>query len=201
MMTYIESILALFAIVDPLGNIPIFIDVVEHVPEGQSQKAFNTAVAVGVCILVIFSFAGRQILTQVFHIELEALKIAGGILLLVIAIDHLIFGNLRRSVSVNGVMGPYELGCVPLACPILAGPGAMVTSLTTLETKGPAAALVAIAVVFGVLWLIMRFIEPLHKILGRLVSIVISKVMCLFIAAIGVHLIMTALQQYFKGIV
>ena len=195
-MIYIESILALFAIVDPVGNIPILLDVVEHVPQGQSRKAFNTAVIVGVSILVIFAFAGKQVLTGIFHIQIYDLKIAGGILLLIIAIDHLIFGTLRRSVAVSGTLGPYEVGCVPLACPMLAGPGAMVTSLTTLETHGPIAVLLAIAVVFFILWLIMRFIDPLQRLLGRLFCMVFSKVMCLFIASIGVHMIMSALQYY-----
>jgi len=54
-MPYIEAILALFAIVDPIGNIPIFLDIVEHTPNGQSRKAFNTAVGVGVIILLVFS--------------------------------------------------------------------------------------------------------------------------------------------------
>jgi len=199
-MSYIEPILALFAIVDPIGNIPILLDVAEHVPKGQTQKAFNTAVIVGVCILVGFAFAGKQILTGVFHIQIHDLKIAGGILLLIIAIDHLVFGTLRRSVSVSGVASPYEIGCVPVACPLLAGPGAMVTSLTTLEESGPIAALVAIAVVFSILWLIMRFIEPLQKLLGKLFCMVFSKVMCLFIASIGVHMIMSALQHYFTPV-
>ena len=196
-MSYVEAILALFAIVDPIGNIPIFLDVAEHIPNGQSQKAFNTAVTVGVLILLIFSFAGNAILNNIFHIELADLQLAGGILLLIIAIDHLIFGSLRRSVAVNGILTPHEVGCVPLACPLLAGPGAMVTSLTTLESSGPAKAVVAIAVVFGILWLIMRFIQPIHRFLGRLVCMVFSKVMCLFIAAIGVHMIMSGLQHYF----
>ncbi len=198
-MVYVEAILALFAIVDPIGNIPIFIDVAEHIPNGQSQKAFNTAVTVGVIILLVFSFAGNVILNYIFHIQLADLQLAGGILLLIIAIDHLIFGSLRQSVAVQGSFGPYEIGCVPLACPLLAGPGAMVTSLTTLERSGPAAAIIAIAVVFGILWLIMRFVQPIHKILGRLVCMVFSKVMCLFIAAIGVHMIMSGLLFYFKN--
>ena len=189
--------MALFAIVDPVGNIPMFIAVAEHVPEGQSRKAFNTAVAVGVCILVVFSFAGKQILTRVFHIELDALRIAGGILLLIIAIDHLIFGTLRKSVAVSGTLSPVEVGCVPLACPMLAGPGAMVTSLTTLETAGALTAVTSIAVVFGVLWLIMRFLDPLGRFLGKLFCLIFSRVMCLFIASIGVHMIMTSLQHYF----
>ena len=198
-MAYLEAILALFAIVDPIGTIPIFLDVAEHVPNGQSRKAFNTAVVVGVIILLVFSFAGNAILERIFHIELADLQLAGGILLLIIAIDHLIFGLLRRSVSVTGTLTPYEVGCVPLACPLLAGPGAMVTSLTTLESSGPLKAVVAIATVFGILWLIMKFIEPIHKFLGRLVCTVFSKVMCLFIAAIGVHMIMSALQYYFSA--
>ena len=196
-MSYVEAILALFAIVDPIGNIPILLDIAEHTSNGQSQKAFNTAVTVGVLILLIFSFAGNAILNHIFHIELADLQLAGGILLLIIAIDHLIFGSLRRSVAVDGIFTPHEIGCVPLACPLLAGPGAMVTSLTTLESSGPAKAIIAIAVVFGILWLIMRFIQPIHRFLGRLVCTVFSKVMCLFIAAIGVHMIMSGLQHYF----
>ena len=199
MMSYLEAILALFAIVDPIGNIPIFIEVADHIPEGQSQKAFNTAVIVGVIILLTFSFAGNVILDYIFGIKLADLQLAGGILLLVIAIDHLVFGTLRRSVAVSGTFGPYEVGCVPLACPLLAGPGAMVTSLTTLERSGPAEAVLAIAVVFGLLWIIMRFVQPIHRFLGKIVCTVFSKVMCLFIAAIGVHMIMSGLLYYFKS--
>ena len=196
-MSYIEAILGLFAIVDPIGNIPILLHISEHTGAGQSQKAFNTAVAVGVIILLAFSFAGNWVLSRIFHIQLADLQVAGGILLLIIAVDHLVFGVLRRSVMVEGTFSAYEIGCVPLACPLLAGPGAMVTSLTTLEKSGPAQAVVAIVVVFGALFLIMRFIQPIHKFLGKMVCTVFSKVMCLFIAAIGVHMIITGLQYYF----
>ena len=69
-MSYIEAILALFAIVDPIGNIPILLSVAEHTPNGQSRKAFNTAVTVGVLILLVFSFAGNWVLNRIFHIQL-----------------------------------------------------------------------------------------------------------------------------------
>lgn len=196
-MGYLEAILALFAIVDPIGNIPMFLHVADQFPQDQSRKAFNIAVSVSVIILLIFSFAGNAILNTIFNIQLADLQLAGGILLLIIAIDHLVFGTLKKSVTIDEKYAAQEVGCVPLACPLLAGPGAMVTCLTTLERSGPAKAMVAIAVVFGVVWLIMRFIQPLHKILGRLVCTVFSKVMCLFIAAIGVHMIMGALKTYF----
>ena len=72
-MLYLEAILALFAIVDPIGNIPIFLGVAEHVGDGQSRKAFNTAVGVGVVILLAFSFAGNIVLNRIFHISLADL--------------------------------------------------------------------------------------------------------------------------------
>ena len=199
-MAYLEAILALFAIVDPVGNIPMFLHISEHVPDGKANKAFNTAVGVAIIILLIFCFAGNWILDNIFHISFADLQLAGGVLLLIIAIDHLIFGTLKKSVTVNGQASAVELGCVPMACPLLAGPGAMVTSLTTFqsETAGPMQAVVAIFVIFALVWIITRFLGPIHKLLGRLFCMVFSKVMCLFIAAIGVHMIMSGLKYYFS---
>lgn len=130
-MVYLEGILALFAIVDPVGNIPMLIGVRDFVPAGQVHRAYNVAVIVGVSILLIFSFAGNVVLNYVFQIELADVQVAGGILLLITAIDHLVFGQLRKSVEIRGQSAAIEVGCVPLACPLLAGPGAMVTSLST----------------------------------------------------------------------
>lgn len=199
-MSYLEAILALFAIVDPVGNIPMFLHISEHVPDGKANKAFNTAVGVAIIILLIFCFAGNWILDNIFHISIADLQLAGGVLLLIIAIDHLIFGTLKKSVTVNGQASAVELGCVPMACPLLAGPGAMVTSLTTFQsaTAGPMQAVVAIFVIFALVWIITRFLGPIHKLLGRLFCMVFSKVMCLFIAAIGVHMIMSGLKYYFS---
>ena len=186
----------MFAIVDPIGNIPMFLGVADHVAEGQSQKAFNTAIMVGLCILLIFTFAGRSILVHVFHIEMADLQLAGGILLLIIAVDHLVFGTLKKSVAVEGTFAPYEIGCVPLACPLLAGPGAMVTCVNTLEKAGPIKAVTAILAVFLFVWLVMRFLRQIHSFVGKLFCTVFSKVMCLFIAAIGVHMIMVSVRYY-----
>lgn len=196
-MDYFEAILALFAIVDPVGNIPMFLHISEHVPDGQQHKTFTTAVAVGIIILLIFTFAGNWVMSNIFHINFQDLQLAGGILLLIIAIDHLIFGTLKRSVSVSGTLSAVEVGCVPMACPLLAGPGAMVTSLTTLQSHGPVQAVVAILAIFGLVWFITMFLKPIHKLLGRLFCTVFSKVMCLFIASIGVHMIMSGLDKYF----
>ena len=198
LMSYLQAIIALFAIVDPIGNIPIFLNATERLPAGQRQKAFNTAVGVGAAILLIFAFAGKAILAYVFRIELADIQIAGGILLLLTAINSLVFVTGRKSFS-SVKVSAIDIGCVPLACPYLAGPGAMVTCLSMLQKSGPGHVIAAVAVVFAILWVVMRFVDPIHRVLGQLVSTAINKIMLVFIAAIGVNMIMTGIQTYFTA--
>lgn len=199
-MSYIEAMIILFAIVDPIGNVPIFLDVTEHLGPTGSRKAFNAAVVVGALVLLVFAFTGKQVLHNVFGIGIEDVTIAGGLLLLIIAIDNLFAGKLSRVNSLRTEIGPYEIGSVPLAIPLLAGPGAMVTSLTILEKAGKGATIVSIIVVFSITWLMLLFLEPIHRIVGRLVSQVFSKIMSLFIAAIGVHMVLSGLYQYVQSL-
>jgi multiple antibiotic resistance protein len=199
-VVYIGAMIKLFAIVDPIGNLPIFLDVAERIPSDQTRKAFNTAVITGIVILLLFAFAGEYVLTNVFNVQLQDLQIAGGILLLILSIEHIVFSESTEEKKLDAKYGPYEIGAVPLACPLLAGPGAMVTSLTTLKEYGWRVTVVAIFAVFFVLWVIVQFIEPLNRFLGRLVTRVISKIMWLFIAAIGVNMVLAGLRVYIESI-
>jgi multiple antibiotic resistance protein len=169
-MSYIEAIIILFAIVDPIGNIPIFLDVTDYLGPGESRKAFNTSVIVGASVLLVFAFAGQTILSRVFNIGVNDIMIAGGALLFVLAMDHLFGSKLERITALKSETRPYEIGSVPLGCPLLAGPGAMVTSLTIVQKSGAFHVVVAIVVVFAVTWLMLQFVEPLHKAAGKLVS-------------------------------
>jgi multiple antibiotic resistance protein len=196
-IVFVGAMIKLFAIVDPIGNLPIFLEVAERIPPEQTKKAFNTAVIAGIVILLVFAFAGQAVLTHVFGVTLHDLQIAGGIVLVILAIEQLLFSTAAsREKFIDARYGPYELGAVPLACPLLAGPGAMVTSLTTLREHGPVVTVAAILTVFAILWVIVQFIEPLNRFLGRLITRVISKIMWLFIAAIGVHMALSGLQTY-----
>jgi len=185
-MNYLEAMIVLFAVVDPLGNLPIFLDVTENLGPSDSKKAFNSAVLVGLITLLIF------------HIGIEDISIAGGLLLVVIAIDNLFGSKFSRISSLKQPVGAYELGAVPLGVPLLAGPGAMVTSLTILEKSGPFVTLTSIIVVFVFTWVMVLFVDPIHKFLGRLVSQVFSKVMSLFIAAIGIHMALNGITTFVR---
>ncbi|MDO8302951.1 MAG: MarC family protein, partial [Sedimentisphaerales bacterium] len=143
-----------------------------------------------------FAFAGTTILQKVFNITVTDVMIAGGVLLFILATDHLFGGKFDRITALKTETRPYEIGSVPLGCPLLAGPGAMVTSLTIIQKGGAIKVVVAIVVVFALTWLMLQFVGPLQKAMGKLISQVFSKVLALFIAAIGVNMVLKGVSEY-----
>jgi multiple antibiotic resistance protein len=196
----LESALLLFAVVNPVGSVPIFLQLTEGMSCEHRRKTFQTGVLVAAIILIAFILLGEGILRYVFQIGIDDLRAAGGLLLVIIAIDHLVFGSLIKGVLKGDGKDPHHLGAVPIACPILAGPGAMMTVLVTSSDpdRGLAVAVCSVAAVLLVTGLIMRFIDPLYRLLGRTVCLVLSKVLCLFIAAIGIRMLMEGLRQYWR---
>jgi multiple antibiotic resistance protein len=194
----LQSAIILFAIVNPIGSIPIFLQLTNPMTVVQRRRAFNMAVGAATAILIIFILAGKGILTTFFQIQLADLMAAGGLLLIIIAIDHLIFGSLVRGVLRENEQDAEHVGAVPMACPILAGPGAMMTAFVTYLKFGFLITVSSIVIVMGITWLIFRYIDRIYLFLGRIVCTVLSKILCLFIAAIGFRLLMQGLLHYFK---
>jgi len=197
-MALFQSTLILFAIVNPIGSIPIFLELTSEMASEKKRQAFRTAVLTSAIILFIFVVAGKGILTHFFQIQLHDLMAAGGLLLLIIAIDHLIFGALVKSVLVSKKQGAHHIGAVPMACPILAGPGAMMAVLVTFTKYGFLTATGSIIIVLGITWCLLYFIDTIYRFLGDIVCLVLSKILCLFLAAIGIRLLMQGLVYYFK---
>jgi len=193
----IKATLVLFAIVNPIGSVPIFLQLTNNMTKPQRQKAFKTGIITSAIILFLFIFAGKSLLTSFFQIQLSDLMAAGGLLLIIIAIDHLVFGTLVRHVLAQQEQDAEHIGAVPIACPILAGPGAMMTVFVSYSEYGFVVAAVSIVIVIGLTWLIFRFIDAIYRVLGKLVCIVLSKILCLFIAAIGFRMLMLGLSYYF----
>ncbi|MCF7954690.1 MAG: MarC family protein [Phycisphaerae bacterium] len=197
-MAYVKAVIALFVIIDPIGGIPVFLAVTEPLKEESRRRAFNIAIVVAFLILLLFSLSGQFILDDVFQIKIADLRIAGGILLFLIAIKD-IQGSPRRSAkSDSDHLRPEEIGCVPLACPLLAGPGAMVTSLTIWNDPkaGPIVAIAGIVAVLIIFWVLMRFIGAISHPIGQLVITAVSKVTFILVAAIAVNMIVKGVSYY-----
>jgi multiple antibiotic resistance protein len=188
----VPATIALFIIVDPFGNIPIFIGLTEKIEPAGRRKVFNVATLVGVVLLLFFAFLGQEVFA-IFGLSIYAFEIAGGILLLIIAIRILVTGS---SSSQSNVESPESLGAVPIAMPLLVGPGAITTTIFNLQSYGTLVAIVAVIIVLSVTWVILRFINGIYRILGKTGSVVIARVMALLIAGIAIQYILMGTTHY-----
>ncbi|MEM2341807.1 MAG: MarC family protein [Candidatus Bathyarchaeia archaeon] len=186
----IKSVISLFIIVDPFGNIPIFIGLTEGISGEKRRKIFNVATVTGFILLLLFAMTGREIL-RIFGITIESFMIAGGILLLIIAIRILIMGGWEEK-----RLTPESVGVVPIAVPLLVGPGAITTTILNLQEFGILLTVISVIIVFTIVWVILRYIELIYKILGKSGAIVIARVMALLIAAIAIQYIINGLQSW-----
>ena len=186
-----KAAIALFIVVDPFGNIPIFMGLTENVSEPKKKKLYNTAVIVGTVLLLVFAFTGTEILT-LFGLSIYSFEVAGGILLLIIAIRILVSGNMHENVE-----SPESLGAVPIAIPLLVGPGAITTTIFSIQLDETAVpAILAVIIVMAITWVILRYIDKIYKLLGKTGSIIIARVMALLIAGIAVQYILTGLTHF-----
>ena len=119
-----EAFVTLFVIMDPIGTIPLFLSLTRGRSPASRRRAAWQAVSVSFGVIVAFAFFGQRILAYL-HISLPALQCAGGLLLLLVALE-LLTGKDEDPV----VNAETNIALVPLGTPLLAGPGAIVTGLT-----------------------------------------------------------------------
>jgi multiple antibiotic resistance protein len=185
----VKMTIALFIVVDPLGSVPIFIGLTKDMDTSQRKKTYQLATITGLILLTFFSLVGQNILV-LFGISLDSFMIAGGILLLIVAIRLLIMGGWREQTAAS-----ESVGAVPIGCPLLVGPGAITTSILNIQSYGILATLLSVLLTFTVVWLILRFIDPIYRVLGKNGSLVITRVMALLIASIAVQYILQGIKS------
>lgn len=193
--TFLSALVLLLLVLDPFGSLPIFVSVMRNVaPERRRIVALReTAIASGV--LLVFMLAGQAFLA-LMHLSERSLEVAGGVILLIIAIK-MIFASGSEIYAGDGK--PREPLIFPLAVPLLAGPSAMATVLL-LASRQPerlthwiAALMVAMAVSAAVLIAADR----IRRWVGGSVVSAIEKLMGLVLTAIAVEMILAGLKRYF----
>jgi multiple antibiotic resistance protein len=186
----VKAALVLFIIVDPFGNVPIFMGLTEKFSDAERRKIFNTAIFVGVILLLVFAFTGQEIFL-IFDISIDSFEVAGGLLLLITSMRILVSGSLYESTE------PMEsLGAVPIAMPLLVGPGAITTTILNLQAYGTFVTIVSVLIVLFLTWVILRYVNSIYRILGKTGSVVIARVMSLLLAAIAVQFILTGISHF-----
>ena len=195
---FVEVFVTLFVIMDPVGTIPIFLSLTSGRSAASARKAAWQAVAVSFFVIVAFAFFGQQILAYL-HISLPALQAAGGLLLLLVALE-LLTGK-DDSLSSNSTGGNVAL--VPLGTPLLAGPGAIVATMLFVERVddlGTFSALgLGIVAMHLCLWLAMRFSLPILRLIRDSGVLLITRIAGLLLSAIAVQLVADAVRAFVTG--
>jgi multiple antibiotic resistance protein len=184
----LKSTIVLFVVVDPIGNIPILVKLTHGLSSDGRKKVSNLATLVGSALLLLFAFAGHQILS-LFNVSLYSFKIAGGILFLFLSLQILVYGG-EKLLAKTG-----DVGVFPIGFPLLVGPGAITTTMITINTSGQLVAIVSVLIVMLFSWVILRKLETLHRLLGEVGADVVARVMAILLAAIAIEYILSGARE------
>ncbi|MEV0601173.1 MarC family protein [Streptomyces sp. NPDC050315] len=189
--------LTLFVIMDPPGITPIFLALTSGRPAKVQRRMAWQAAAVAFGVIAVFGLCGRQILAYL-HISTPALMIAGGLLLLLIALD-LLTGKSEEPTQTKDV----NVALVPLGMPLLAGPGAIVSVILAVQhaqgLTGQVSVWAAIAAIHVVLWLVMRFSLVIIRVIKDGGVVLVTRLAGMMLSALAVQQIINGVTQVVSG--
>ncbi len=201
MIDFIPTFVFLFAVIDPIGTIPVFIAVTSQFGKKEKRKIALKATLYSALILLFFIVAGEVILTAI-DIPLTAFQIAGGLILFLFALS-MIFGESKPDEELKISSKSDETAIFPLAVPSIASPGAMLAAVLLTEnanysfweqiqTSGVVLLVLSIALTF------MLLASYIHRFIGNSGAGIISRVMGMILASVAVSNVLAGLKEYFQ---
>jgi len=191
-----EVFVTLLVITDPPGMMPIFLALTGPLPARDRHRAAWQAVALALGVIVIFAVAGQTLLDYL-HVDLPALQAAGGLLLVLVALELLTGKADDPSKQVTS-----NIALVPLGTPLLAGPGAIVATMLFVQQADGigdfSAIAAAILAVMVTVWIVLRFSGGIVKVLRPGGIEVLTRIAGLLLAAIAVQLIADAVAAFIR---
>jgi multiple antibiotic resistance protein len=196
---FIAATITLVVIMDPPGTIPVFLSLVGRKSQAARAKAARQGVLVSLGVITLFAVAGEAILSYL-GIGIPALQGAGGLLLLLIALDLLTGRGSTEPEAVEDV----NIALVPLGTPLLAGPGAIAATIVYVrQADGHLGSYVALAlailVVHLILFVCLRYSGVVIKLIKESGILLMAKIAGLLLAAIAVQLIANAVKGFISG--
>jgi multiple antibiotic resistance protein len=193
----------LFAIINPIGNAPIFISLTDGFSKKQQKAIALKAVWVGFAVLTVFVLFGYT-LFNIFGISIQAFRITGGLLVLKVGFDMITTTPKVKNISeLSENSNDMGLAISPLAMPILIGPGTLSTAINFVgmhrKIESIAIVLISSAIILLITYIIFISSTTLIKKIGKEALNAISKIMGLLIASIGIQMIITSAEELMKG--
>ena len=188
-------ILTLILVMDPFGNIPLFITALKRVPQERRTKVLLRELFIALCIMMLFLFAGAKLLSWL-GIQNYSLGVSGGLVLFIMSIKLVFNSSMDEQAQIN--QKDEEPFLVPLAIPLIAGPASL-SMLMILSAKNPSDvwilfAAVLIASVLNGAVLLLSF--PISNILGKRGIVALERLTGLIMVLISVNMIMNGISDF-----
>lgn len=192
---YFKFFISLFALVNPIGNIPIFSSITSGLTSAE-RNAVNIKTSIAIAVVLLVSLFLGQLILNFFGISINSFRIAGGILVIMISISMVqgkISEESQNKEEKNRLANIQNFAIVPLAIPIMAGPGSISSVIVFGAKHNSWIDLIGLSlsiIVFGLCcYLLFKSSSTLLKILGKTGSNVITRIMGLLLLALGVEMI------------
>lgn len=197
---------SLFIIVGPIGAIPIFLTIVKNATKEEIINVAKKSTTFAACVLILFAFIGTFIL-DFFGISINAFKIAGGILIAKIGFEMLYAKEEKEEEKTDRrkakTFNLETLALIPLAIPMLSGPGAMNTTIALMNnaknTLEGFYVILAIILVFIISYLILVNATYVEKIMGEKGKVIFLKIMGLLTFVIGIQFVINGFEGVLLG--
>ena len=194
---FFASLTTMFVIIDPPGNIPMFMAFTEGLDSKLRDRISKKSTLIAATLLIFVAVTGKAVL-DFFHISLDGLRIAGGILLFVISVDILLGGRKKEYVQ-DSDTDVESLAVFPIALPLYSGPGAITAAIVlysqAFDLISKLAVLFSIVVVYIIVRLTHVYCDKLMKLLGKSGTNIISRLMAIFLAAIAVEYVFEGIES------
>jgi multiple antibiotic resistance protein len=189
----IKTFVAVFVLVDALGNVPILLVLTKGMEPEERHNVVDRAMTIATSVLLAFAFAGQWVL-KYLDISMGSLRVAGGLLLLIIAL-RMLEGEMDTPVVEQG----RDVAITPLALPLLAGPGTLTTVMLLMSESPTAHLSVVIGIVAAMLvsWLIVRLAGRIDAWIGPEGALIIIKLLGFLLAALAVEIGSAGIRELF----
>ena len=201
---FISAFITFFVVIDPPGCAPIYASLTQGATTSQRRSMAIRAVVIAAVILLVFALVGEQLLSAL-GISLDAFRIAGGIMLFMIALDMVFERRTERrearAEEINRTPEIEDVSIFPMALPMIAGPGSIATIMLLMSRsngiKESAAVLAALAVALLLTLAALLAAGPLMRMLGVRIEAVITRLLGVLLAALAVQFVINGLTGSF----
>ncbi len=189
----VKAFIAVFVLADALGNAPIFLVLTKGMEPEQRNNVVDKASVVATAVLLAFAFTGQALLDYL-HISMGSLEVAGGLLLLLIALQM-----LRGEIDTPVVEQERDVAITPLAFPLLAGPGTLTTVMLLMSQSPDAHLSVVVGIVAAMIvtWFIVRQAGRIDKFIGAEGAVIITQLLGFLLAALAIEIGSAGIRELF----